>query len=243
MANGSTACLIVGLYGVIGGRSGAVSVLLQLGSAQTGWFGMPGGVNGTGMIGTSYWLVNGGSTTFYMHFSGQVYFGRGSGGTTWDSTNWSWSGGLTGTYRYVQAPSAPQSVAISNVQSTSMTVAWAAPADTTELGVSGYEVQYATDAAFTTGVQTKTVSTLSATLTGLTPGVRYYVRVSAKNPVTDAAGTVGPRSGATEAKTLSGAYVSDGSTFGTAEVYVGNGSTWPLAEVYVGDGTSWSPAL
>ncbi|KAG7376017.1 hypothetical protein PHYPSEUDO_014630 [Phytophthora pseudosyringae] len=85
-------------------------------------------------------------------------------------------------------PSAPTQVALGITSATMLTVRWAPPSDDGGVSVTAYVVQWDVAAGFdslalTTGT-TGTVSDpaqRSYTITGLTPGTLYYVRVYAKN--------------------------------------------------------------
>lgn len=80
---------------------------------------------------------------------------------------------------------APESVSTPNVAiatSTSITASWSAPVENGS-AITGYRVQYSSDASFGTGVQTIDVATVEAAINGLTSGTTYYVRVKAINAI------------------------------------------------------------
>jgi len=82
--------------------------------------------------------------------------------------------------RIPKAPSAPGTPSVSGVGGTSAAVSWGAPADNGGSGITNYEVQYATNSGFTTGVGTiNTGGTQSGTITGLAEKTPYWVRVRA----------------------------------------------------------------
>ena len=60
---------------------------------------------------------------------------------------------------------------LTNIATRKMKVSYGATS-----GVKGYQIQYATNSKFT-GSKTKTTSSRSYTITSLTKGKRYYVRV------------------------------------------------------------------
>jgi titin len=94
----------------------------------------------------------------------------------------------TGTYSVAasRAPGAAPSIVtaptVTVASATSLGVSFSAP-NANGYPVTGYKVQYSTSATFTSGVTTVDASGLSKTLTGLTTGSTYYVRVAAVNGV------------------------------------------------------------
>jgi hypothetical protein len=102
------------------------------------------------------------NTTYFVRVRAQT-----SGGT---STNSPTASQLT-------APAAPTEPTAASVLATSFTINWAAVT-----GASSYRLDVATDSGFTsfvTGFNNKTVSVLTDSLTDLTAGTTYYVRVRA----------------------------------------------------------------
>lgn len=78
------------------------------------------------------------------------------------------------------APASPKMTAGNK----SFTVSWAAPTVTGGSAVTGYQVDYSTDATFASGVTSVNLGKVSsATVTGLQDGVTYYGRVQAINAV------------------------------------------------------------
>lgn len=211
--NGKGPILIWGLQGYASGRGATRSMHMQLGPAKTGTFsvGAAGSANSTGMRGVSNGLIsNGGSGTFTLSFSGMAYFAHGGGGSTTDSYGTNLSGNLGGSYSYNEVPSAPTSPAVTG-SGTSATVTWASPASTGGAAITGYQVQYATNSSFTTGlvrVDTGNVHTL--TINNLTSGVTYWFRVCAKNQVTSAAGTTSVASSSVSLGVAAGSWSFDG---------------------------------
>lgn len=131
-------------------------------------------------------------------------------------------------------PSAPGQPGVSIVGPTSANVSFTAPADAGGATITSYEIQRATDAAFTTSLASVTLPAPTGSLTGLLPGTTYYLRTRGVN-------TAGPGSWSTSTTvtTLSGVKVGDGSRWRDAIVWVGNGSSWVLAQVKTGNGTDW----
>ncbi len=72
-------------------------------------------------------------------------------------------------------PATVQVSKLSNVKGKKMTVKWAKNSN-----ITGYQIQYSTNSSFKTGVKTVTVSknsTTSKTISGLSKGKKYYVRI------------------------------------------------------------------
>jgi hypothetical protein len=133
-------------------------------------------------------------------------------------------------------PSAPGKPTVSNLTTTGAKITWTAPTDLGSGSYVGYEVWWATNSAFTEGVQSKAVvdGTLTTTLTGLTPGLTYYVRVRYRS----SAG-LGPYSASTSFRPSSGIQVSDGTAWKAADLLVDAGSEFRSAVVYQSDGATW----
>lgn len=80
-------------------------------------------------------------------------------------------------------PDPPSQVSTPSVGTTtpsSIALLWSAP-NNGGATITGYEVQYATNTSFSSGVGTRTFSGTSGTVSGLTPGPTYYLRVRAQN--------------------------------------------------------------
>jgi hypothetical protein len=130
--------------------------------------------------------------------------------------------------------SAPTITDVYNIGAQSAWWAWTAPTDTGGTTITGYEIQRATDPAFTAGVVSFHDAATPAMIPGLTPGTFYYTRIRALS----AAGA-GAWSSAVSFRTLSAAWVANGSAWVPALIYIGNGTAWVPATVKVGDGTNW----
>lgn len=151
-----------------------------------------------------------------------------------DQTN---SSGQRGIPRIAKAPGAPQNVRVTNVTPTTVTVAWD-PGSRGNADIDLYSPHKATQPNFSDDVFVQVGGgERSYTWTGLTPGTTYYLRVNAHNADgwSDMSATV-------QTRTLSGFYVSDGSTWKATEAFVSDGSAWKPIEVYVSDGSTWKPA-
>lgn len=89
------------------------------------------------------------------------------------------------------APNAPTSLTVTNAFNVSsyageLDVTWAAPTSNGGAAVNGYIMQWATSSDFLTGFGSAGVSGFTHTLTELTEGTLYYVRILATNAATDA---------------------------------------------------------
>lgn len=245
MFNGSTACLVTAIGAYVGGYFATRSIRLQLGTKATGYFNVGSDsppVAFSGYKSISDALVNGGTAWFYiLHNTGRVYFGRsstsGSNGV-FNSNGYGWSGILGGALRYVEAPSAPRSVSVVSSVAGQATVDWSAPSSDGGTSVTGYVIQYSTSSSFT-GAKSTTSTSTSKTLTGLTPGLRYYFRVMATNAVTSAAGTWGTASSSTNTLVLSGAKYGVDGEWKDCEVYYGLNGAWVPVSVSFGEDDEW----
>lgn len=245
MANGAQGCLITALRAYIAGRGASRAVGMRLGSAVVpNWtVGAAGAAADTGFrsVGTP-WLVAGGSAQFRLDFSGSCYFGRGASGLTTNGSGFTWGGALGGSYRYVQAPTAPQSLAVTpNADPTKLDVTWAAPSDDGGTPITGYRLEWSTASNFAGALSTLTGVGSSWTLTGLIPGTRYYVRISARNAVTAAENTWGIYSSSASALTLSGGQIRDGGAWKPRRRQIRDGGVWKPVTRRVRVGGAWVP--
>lgn len=148
------------------------------------------------------------------NFSAQMGMTGFSGNTSTGGSSWD----LPTIPRDPGPPSAP---AISNITQNSVTLTWTPnPAD--GLPNTSYTIGYGTSSSAPT--TTTTSSILSKTITGLTPGVKYYFWVKATNSV----GT-GPYSASSNATTIAGAFVKQSGTWKKAVPYVRTGGVWKVA--------------
>lgn len=192
---GSTPALITAIAFYVGKYTGgSMGMVFSLGSISTGVVSVAGY---TAPSGSCSGLHYGGTvqSTVSPTSATQYRFGRGGGGTTYDTDGYSWWGSLAGAYHYVQAPTAPLSPnATPNPTAGEATVTWATPSDNGETAITGYRVWYGTSPTLVGASYVDVGVVTSSVLTGLTPGQTYYFAVSAKNAVTNAAGGVGVRS-------------------------------------------------
>lgn len=156
-----------------------------------------------------------------------------SAGDNFGSSSGSWSLAQT---RIPKAPLGTTTLSSLTVKSaTELELAFSFAGDNGGSAITGYRIQYALDAGFTTGVGTKDVGTSSpVTLNGLTPGTLYYVRIAAKNAI-----GVGAYSSAKNARTLGGFRINDGGTWKTMLLYEKIAGEWKLLVPHVNDGGTW----
>lgn len=205
-ANGQGPQLITQLYGYLGGRGGACTGTIYIGSSSAAGVSIPSASNGAtlrGPFNTSDWYIANGTTTNYgFNATGgthSFYFGRNTTGTTYDTSSGSWTGTAGGTYTYVQSPSAPGNLTLTSAVMGQVVATWneagtGSPVVAGDNGgsvVTGYRVQYSLVETFGSGVTTVDIATntTTTTVTGLTPGATYFFRVASKNAVTTAAST------------------------------------------------------
>lgn len=201
MANGDIACLVVAVGAYLGGRGGSPVGSLSYAGQTSGAFGLPNigtPTSGTsplvGPVGIPNFLSRGGSTRLQWNgpSSGPAYPGRGGGGSVNGPAGWSRAGTMGGVVRYAQAPVAPSMLsATSSADGTQCTTSFSWAGDDGGAGLLAYRLQRADDAGFTVNVATITVGGGGNTMTGLTPGKRYYWRAAAINSVTESAGALG----------------------------------------------------
>lgn len=132
-------------------------------------------------------------------------------------------------------PAAPSTPVLSNIQPTTMQVAWT-PNSNGGAAITNYEIAYGTNPASPSN--TSTSATSPKTITGLTPGLTYYFKVRAQNSVGWSA-----YSAQSNARTIAGARVKVGGVWVLASVYVKDGGVWKLARPYVRDGGVWKEAI
>ncbi|MGV8851708.1 MAG: fibronectin type III domain-containing protein [Rhodoglobus sp.] len=245
MFNGSGACLVTAVGCYVSGRGATRAIYLQLGSSRSALFNIGAGGHPpafTGYIGIPGTLVNGGAADIYIiHSKAAVNFGRSStsgANGVFNSNGYGQSGILGGAYRYAQGPSAPTSVSVVSSVAGQATVSLAGPADNGGATVTSYVIQYSTSATFTGAASVSTTSS-PTTITGLTPGLRYYFRVMALNAVTAAAGTWGTPSTAVNTLVLSGAKYGVDGVWKDCEVYYGLNGAWVPVSVSFGEDNQW----
>jgi hypothetical protein len=197
MDNGSRACLITAVRAYAAGRGATRSMSISLGSATTGSFavGSAGSAQDTGWKSITPYLVQGGSVRFTLNLTGSTFFGRGLDGSGVDSYGNNF-GTLGGGYLWAQSPSSPGFNDLSASSTGVVHVNIAGPSDDGGANIIGYQVQWAKNSSFTSGLQYSNRGTgtddLDFNVTGLDAGTTYYFRVAARNAVTNAAGTTGP---------------------------------------------------
>jgi hypothetical protein len=205
-ANGLGPQIITNVYGYLKGKGGTCVGTLYVGSSSLAGVSLPAAADasvGTGYLKTSDWYIANGTTANYgfNRTSGaSFYFARGGSGTTYDTSGGSWTGTAAGAYTYVQAPNAPGNLKITSTIMGQASVSWnhagtGTPLVTGDNGgtvVTGSRLQYSLVETFGSGVTTVELSgigTVTASITGLTPGATYFFRVASKNAVTTAAST------------------------------------------------------
>lgn len=206
--DGTRPMRIIALAPWIGGYSGPRVASVFVGNISSGTFSVPsGGASSRSsqfLAGSGYLVRNTGpsgtSLSCGYNINGSSYFGWNS--QAGNSVSHSAGGGsfasrvLAGSYIYELVPTAARTVTASQIGITSARVEWVAPSDDGGYaGLTGYRIQAALDDAFTIGVISLDVGTVStANMTGLQAGANYRFRVLSRNGTTIAAGTYGPAS-------------------------------------------------
>lgn len=135
------------------------------------------------------------------------------------------------TLRVPDAPSAPM---ITDITQVSMVATWI-PNGTGGTPITSYQLGYGTSAV----TPTTTVTAVSPkSVTGLSPGVKYYFWARAINSV----GT-GPWSASSNATTIAGARVKMGGVWKMAIPYVKVGGVWKLARPWVRNVGVWKETI
>lgn len=163
-------------------------------------------------------------TTYYMRARGRNAMGWGAYSVVKSGTT------LGG------PPSVPTGLLLITTPPNTIKADWEAPSATGGKPITGYDVQLATNAAFTTGVQLQSVgaSPTDYSFTGLAPAVQYWVRVRAKNA--DATGDWGT---AISAMIPAGGKAWTGTVWKAAVWKAWTGSIWKTTLLRVWNGTQW----
>lgn len=97
---------------------------------------------------------------------------------TWNSAGWSNYGPWRNFTTLDSAPDDMADPTIGSITDTSFKLSWSAP-NMNGATFSNYYWQVAKNSTFTTGLKTGSTTSLSANITGLTPGTKYWARVRA----------------------------------------------------------------
>lgn len=144
------------------------------------------------------------------------------------------TGSIGAPSRIGRAPGKTPRPSVSNITARGLRLAWSA-ASRGHADIVEYQVQRATNSAFSGAVAASAGNNRAIDLETLNPGTDYWFRVRARN-----GDGWGEWSDAVAARTLSGAYVGKGGSFPSAEVRVGKGGSFVLAaSVQVGKGGSF----
>ena len=132
-------------------------------------------------------------------------------------------------------PFAPSAPTVSNIGQVTATVSYTAPANG-GVPITGYDIQRATDAAFTQDAVITPDTASPLDITGLQPGITHWVRVRAKN-----ANGTGAWSAATSFTALPSAWVRNAANTAWvgAQVYQRIGTTWVLCTTQKWNGSAW----
>jgi hypothetical protein len=169
---------------------------------------------------------------------------------SWNPNGWSgWSNRVSTSL--LKVPDAPTRPGLDGREQTSIGVSWS-PNYNGGSAITGYDVGYGTSSSSPTtvtdvGIPPGFISgvigvggvlTYGYDITGLTPGVHYYVWVRARNAI----GT-GPWTAVSSVRTVAGAYINVGGTYHLAIPYVKVGGAWHVAHPYFRSGGNWKKSL
>jgi hypothetical protein len=194
MSDGGVRAWVGNLTAAVNGNGATRTISLSLAGIGTGAFNVGAGPTNPGLIG---WIgcsgyVAGGSGRFQINTGASIHFAHAGAGTNvHDGHGTSWSGALYAGYQWFQGPSAPGLAIASSSDGTQATATVTAPGDNGGLAVSGYYIQRADDAGFTTNVVQLGTSGAPVIFTAMTPGKTYYWRACARNLATDVGGLGG----------------------------------------------------
>lgn len=182
---------------------------INIGSGTTGWFTHD--ANGYLNIATRCWAND------------LPVFGSVDSGTGWLYTD-----------RIPKPPTAPGAPSFSAVDTTSVTVSWAASGNNNGAAIESYLLRRHTNPnPDASGYVDSVGNNLSRAVTGLTPGVTYYFKVYAANSQ-----GFSPGSAVGSVTMKSGAYVGAGSAFPAGEILAGVGGSFQSAQVFYCDSAS-----
>lgn len=246
-ANGQRPLIVTVLGLWLSGANGARTVQFHVGGAWSNAIvvastGGTGAASAYNTAGISAFFANGGATSVGLATSsGAFNFGaRDMVGNTIVGQSNGANRSMVGAYDYNEVPTAPGTPSLTATVPGELGVSWAAPGDNGGSAITGYVVEYSLNASFT-GASTKAVTGTSTTLTGLQPGQTYYVRVYARNLVSDTAGTYSVASASASKLVLSGAYYGVSGVWKACEVYYGLNGAWVPVSISVGNGGAWKP--
>lgn len=151
---------------------------------------------------------------------------------THNSKGWS-AWGPRSQVTMLRAPSAPSAPGLSGVTPTSVIVSWTPP-NNGGSAITGYQVGYGTNS---TGPTTTVDATSPKSITGLTPGTKYYFWVRAKNSI-----GWGPWSNSSSNQTIAGARIKVGTVWKVAVPYVKVNGVWKVARPWVRVAGVWKEA-
>jgi len=194
--DGAKPLLVTQLAGAVSGRGASRTLSMYLGSSSAGLTrASSGSAQDTGTTDTSDWLTSALTVVQYGYsgLSGSCYFGRSADGSGFTQGAFgTWSGSIGMYYDYAFSPTAPTLGSVTpSLDGTQAVVNFSAPSSTGDAPILGYNLQGSTSATFASGVTTTAVAATGATISGLTPGVGYYWRITARNTVSDLASKLG----------------------------------------------------
>ena len=179
--------------------------------------------------------------TFYHdangYLSGGVAFGM---HIEYSGVAGDWYGSIGAPSRIPKKPSVPGNPTFSNITPTSATVSWTASADNGGSSIDGYLLRRRETPNGSYVNLTQENNTSRSVV--LTPGKTYYYSVYAHNGSQDNGG-YSDQTSQMPVSALSGAYVSDGTSWVPTAVFESDGTNWNARVIQVSDGSAWDDAL
>lgn len=171
--------------------------------------------------------------------TGRFNIGARAGGTIYNPYGNFTDRALTGYVNYHQCPAAPAMQTPELQPGGRVTIRFSGSGDTGDRPITGWWLQYATNAGFTDAVG---LSSSGTSVLDLTPGQQYWFRAAGVNDVVSPYSETGVWSNVVTATMLSGGKIRRSGAWIGANPYIRDAGVWKPARVRVRQGTSWPAA-